>query len=189
MFTVTNQDVIEALKGQTVVMTINAKFNTIYDNAIVHGVDNQAVVTIGDTVTETNIVVVFPTKEVEPTAEEPTIPESPEEENGSTDIENEEEATGNKEGSTISENNNDSKSPETKVKYSDNEIVEKTENKVSQVDTKQNAASKEIEKNNLPNTGETNMNVIPVALILLVVGGSLVYLLEEKFISNFKTHA
>lgn len=175
VFTVRNQDVIKALKGQTMVMTINAKFNTIDDNTIIHGVDNQAVVTIGDTVTETYIVVVFPTKEVEPATEEPTIPESPEEEKSSTDIENEEESTGSKEGSTISENNNDSKLPELKVK-----VVEKIETPVSNVDTRQNTTSKEIEKNSLPNTGEASTNVIPVALILLVIGGSLVLFTRKK---------
>ena len=78
-FKVTNKEVLKALEGQTIKMTIKAKFKTIDDDALANGVENTATVTFGDKPKDTNTVVVYPIKKEEPTPEEPEIPEEPEE--------------------------------------------------------------------------------------------------------------
>ena len=78
-FKVTNKEVLKALEGQTIKMTIKAKFKTIDDDALAKGVENTATVTFGDKPKDTNTVVVYPIKKEEPTPEEPEIPEEPEE--------------------------------------------------------------------------------------------------------------
>src|SRR5699024_6775241 len=77
-FKVTNKEVLKALEGQTIKMTIKAKFKTIDDDALANGVENTATVTFGDKPKDTNTVVVYPIKKEEPTPEEPEIPEEPE---------------------------------------------------------------------------------------------------------------
>lgn len=78
-FKVINKEVLKALEGQTIMMTIKAKFKTIDDDALANGVENTATVTFGDKPKDTNTVVVYPIKKEEPTPEEPEIPEEPKE--------------------------------------------------------------------------------------------------------------
>lgn len=59
-FKVINKEVLKALEGQTIMMTIKAKFKTIDDDALANGVENTATVTFGDKPKDTNTVVVYP---------------------------------------------------------------------------------------------------------------------------------
>jgi len=81
-FSITDKDVIEALKGERIRLTISASFGNIDENALTNGIDNTATVIFGDDPKETNTVTVKPVKPTEPetpTPEEPSEEPKPEE--------------------------------------------------------------------------------------------------------------
>ncbi|MFC7285126.1 DUF7507 domain-containing protein [Phocicoccus pinnipedialis] len=165
-FKITDKEVIKALEGQSIKMTIKAKFKTIDDDALTNGVDNTATITFDDKPKVTNTVVVYPIKEEEPTPEEPEVPEKPEEPEVPEKPEKPEVPV------KPTPEPEKPKAPQpTKEVQKDTPKVEKT--------PKINAEPKVEEKEKLPETGEAHNSNFGIA-IGLALAGALMLLITRR---------
>ncbi|WP_035784922.1 DUF7507 domain-containing protein [Jeotgalicoccus psychrophilus] len=205
-FTVTDEKVLEALKGYEITMLIDSAFSSIDSDAEVNGVINEAVITIGNNTVPTNPVVVAPyvpekvperPEEPAPTPEEkpdpkPEVPSEPEEQpepkpEGSSEPEEKPEAKPEvpsepeEKQELKSEGSSGSGEQPGPKPESPSETVEQPESIPAEQEKAEMTPEVSEGNSELPDTGESQNNLLYTGGILaLLAGGALLYITRRQ---------